>query len=186
MLTGGFDGPARRRAVLALDDAIESLGRAGYDQVEREDSLSARVRSASGPPLRLTVVREGRIFGGNYGLEISTDEPVLPSTRGLSARGKGVVKMKGVRFRAKRGDAAGERLAQRLGADAALVEALARVDFERIRIEGDGRPVIRHLGGSVVWVLFPPLVRRIPFVPEQARATVAALDAFAAAGATAS
>jgi hypothetical protein len=185
-LTGGFDGPARRRAAIALDDAIESLGRAGYDQVEREGSLSARVRSASALPLRLTVTREGRIFGGNYALELSTDKPVLPPTRGLSARGKGVVKMKGVRFRAKRGDAAGERLAQRLGADAALAETLAAVHFEEIRVEPDGRPVIRHLGGSVVWVLFPPLVRRIPFVPEQARATLDALDAFAAAGGAAS
>src|SRR5207342_3586465 len=110
-LTSGFDGPARRRAVLALDDAIESLERAGYDQVEREGDLSASLRSASRLPLRLTIAREGRIFGGNYGLEISTDEPVLPPTRGLKARGKGVVKMKGVRFRPKREDGAGARLA---------------------------------------------------------------------------
>jgi hypothetical protein len=111
---------------------------------------------------------------------------VLPPTRGLSARGKGVVRTKGVRFRAKRGDATGEQLAQRLGADAKLAAALGQVHFEEIRVEPDGRPVIRHLGGSVVWILFPPLVRRIPFVPEQARATLDALDAFAAAGGTAS
>jgi hypothetical protein len=118
-------------------------------------------------PLRLTIAREGRIFGGNYGLEISTDEPVLPPTRGLKARGKGVVKMKGVRFRAKRGDAAGEQLAARLGADAALGEALGKVHFEEIR---------------VVWVLFPPIVKRVPLVPEQVSATLAAIEAFAAAG----
>jgi hypothetical protein len=181
-LTSGFEGPARRRAVLALDDAVESLGRAGYDRVERESDLGARLRSASGVSLRLAIAREGRIFGGNYGLEISTDEPVLPPTRGLKARGKGVVKMKGVRFRAKRGDAAGEQLATRLGADAALAEALGKVHFEEIRVEPDGRPVIRHLGGSVVWVLFPPLIRRIPLVPEQVSATLTALEAFAAAG----
>jgi hypothetical protein len=90
--------------------------------------------------------------------------------------------MKGVRFRAKRGDAAGERLATRLGADAALAETLGKVHFEEIRVEPDGRPVIRHLGGSVVWVLFPPLIRRIPLVPEQVSATLAAIEAFAAAG----
>jgi hypothetical protein len=56
------------------------------------------------------------------------------------------------------------------------------VHFERIRVEPDGRPVIRHFGGSVVWVLFPPLVKRVPFVPEQVEATLAALGAFAAAG----
>jgi hypothetical protein len=181
-LTSGFDGPARRRAVLALDDAIESLERAGYNQVEREGDLSARLRSASGVPLRLTIAREGRIFGGNYGLEISTDEPVLPATRGLKARGQGVVKMKGVRFRAKRGDATGTQLAERLGADAALAAALGKVHFEEIRVEPDGRPVIRHLGGSVVWVLFPPLVKRVPLVPEQVDATIGALEAFATAG----
>ena len=49
-------------------------------------------------------------------------------------------------------------------------------------MEPDGRPVIRHLGGSVVWVLFPPLVKRVPLVPEQIEATLAALEAFAVAG----
>ena len=144
--------------------------------------LEARLSSpAGGVPIRLQVTRDGRIFGGNYGLELSTAEPVLPPTRGLSARGKGVVKMQGVRFRAKRGDEAGRRLAEQLGADARLNELLGRVHFERIRVEPDGRPVIRHLGGSVVWVLFPPLVKRVPLVPEQVEAALAALEAFRAA-----
>jgi hypothetical protein len=179
----GFEGPAYRRAVLSLDDAIEEFTRAGYTEVERLDPLRARVRpSPERPAIRLEMTREGRIFGGNYGLEVSTDEPVLAPTRGFSIRARGVVRAQGFRPRPRRGDAAGQELAERLAADVGLAEALARVHFERIRIEGDGRPVIRHLGGSVVWVLFPPLVRRIPFVPEQARATVAALDAFAGAG----
>jgi hypothetical protein len=168
--------------VLALDDAIESLGAAGYSEVERVSSLRARVASpAGGVALRLELTRDGRIFGGNYGLELSTDEPVLPSTRGLSARGKGVVKTQGVRFRAKRGDEAGRDLAEQLSADTRLNELLGKVHFERIRVEPDGRPVIRHLGGSVVWVLFPPLVKRVPLVGEQIDATLAALDAFRAA-----
>ena len=141
--------------------------------------LEARLRAPSGRvPVRLQVLRDGKIFGGNYGLELATLEPVLPATRGLSARGKGVVKMQGVRFRAKRGDAAGAELAKHLGTDAHLVQLLGRVHFERIRIDPDGRPVIRHLGGSVVWVLFPPLVKQVPLVPQQVEATLAALDAF--------
>lgn len=124
----------------------------------------------------------GRIFGGTYGLELSTADPVLPRTRGLSARGKGVVRMHGVAFRAHRGDEAGRRLAERLEADARLTGRLEQVHFERLRVEPDGRPVIRHMGGSVVWVLFPPLVRRIPLVDEQLRASVVALEAFAALG----
>jgi hypothetical protein len=168
--------------VLALDDAVESLGAVGYTEVDRVTELEARLSSPSGGiPVRLLVARDGRIFGGNYGLELSTAEPVLPPTRGLSARGKGVVKMQGVKFSAKRGDEAGRKLAERLAADAALAELLGRVHFERIRVEPDGRPVIRHLGGSVVWVLFPPLVKRVPLVPEQVEATLAALEAFAAA-----
>ena len=133
------------------------------------------------PAIRLRVERDGRIFGGNYGLEVSTEEPVLPPSSGLTARGKGLVKMQGVRFRAKRGDEAGRRLARELASNEALGEQLSRVHFERIRVDPDGRPVIRHLGGSVVWVLFPPLIRRIPLVPEQIEATLAALDAFRAA-----
>ena len=178
-----FEGPARVRAVASLDDAIERLGRAGYSNVERVGPLQARLDASTGRlPVRLQMTQEGRIFGGNYGLEISTDEPVLPPTRGLSARGKGVVRLRGVRFRAKRGDPAGRQLAERLGSDARLAERLGLVHFERIRVDPDGRPVIRHLGGSVVWILFPPLVKRIPLVPEQVEATLAALDAFAAAG----
>ena len=30
--------------------------------------------------MRLELTRDGRIFGGNYGLELSTREPVLPPT----------------------------------------------------------------------------------------------------------
>lgn len=178
-----FAGPAHQRAVASLDDAIERLGRAGYSEVERVSPLEARLRSRSSRrPVRLRMTQEGKILGGNYALEISTDEPVLSPTRGLSARGKGLVRMRGLRFRAKRGDAAGRRLAERLGSDAHLAERLGLVHFERLRVESDGRPVIRHLGGSVVWVLFPPLVKQIPFVPEQVDATLAALDAFAAVG----
>ena len=144
--------------------------------------LQARLSSpAGGVPIRLELTRDGRIFGGNYGLEVSTDEPVLPPTRGLTARGKGVVRMQGVRFRAKQGDEAGRRLAERLGADAHLSDLLGRVHFERIRVEPDGRPVIRHMGGSVVWVLFPPIVRDTPLPAGQPEAMVRALDEFARA-----
>jgi hypothetical protein len=178
-----FSGPARQRAVTSLDDVIERLGREGYDQVERTNPFSARLTSSAGKrALRLHMSREGKVFGGNYALELSTDEPVLPATRGLSARGKGVVQMRGVAFRARRGDEAGGRVAAQLASDTRLAESLGRVHFERIRVEPDGRPVIRHLGGSVVWILFPPIVKPIPFIPEQARATLAALDAFAKAG----
>jgi hypothetical protein len=178
-----FAGPAYQRAIQSLDDAIERLGPAGYDRVDRPSPLDARLRSSTGKrALRLRLSREGKVFGGNYALELSTDEPVLPATRGLSARGRGVVQLRGVAFRARRGDEAGGRLAARLAADARLAEALGQVHFERIRVEPDGRPVIRHLGGSVVWILFPPIVKRIPFVPEQVRATLAAFEAFAAAG----
>jgi hypothetical protein len=175
-----FAGPARRRAIIALDEAIERFGRAGYSEVERLSPLQARLRSPTGrSPLRLQMSQEGKILGGNYALEISADERVLPPTRGLSARGKGIVRMQGVRFRARRGDPEGRRLAERLGSDTRLAERLGRVHFERIRVDPDGRPVIRHMGCSVVWVLFPPLVKQIPFVPEQVDATLAALEAFA-------
>jgi hypothetical protein len=178
-----FDGPARTRAIAALDDAIATLRRSGYSEVVRKSPLEAHLGSPAGRrALRLQMAQSGRIFGGNYALEISTDEPVLPPTSGLSARGQGVVKVRGVRFRARKGDPAGARLAERLSSDQALGERLGEVHFDRIRVDPDGCPVIRHMGGSVVWVLFPPLVRRIPLVREQVDATLAALDAFAAAG----
>jgi hypothetical protein len=178
-----FEGPARQRAVTSLDDAIEQFVRAGHQEIERLGPLRARVGpSPGGGAVRLEMTSEGKVLGGNYALEISTDEPVLPATQGLSVRAKGIVQMRGLRLRARRGDLAGRELADRLGADAHLAELLHRVHFERVRIEPDGRPLIRHLGGSVVWILFPPLVRKVPFVAEQVHATLNALDAFAAAG----
>jgi hypothetical protein len=37
------------------------------------------------------------------------------------------------------------------------------------------------MGGSLVWVLFPPLVKSVPLVDAQVGAVVRALDAFAGA-----
>ena len=59
--------------MLALDDAIESLAGVGYAVVDRVSPLEARVSSpAGGVPVRLELTRDGRIFGGNYGLELAT------------------------------------------------------------------------------------------------------------------
>lgn len=136
--------------------------------------------SAAGKqPLRVELVTDGRIFGGTYALELSTAEPVLPPTKGVTARGRGTVRLQGIAFRGRRGDDAGRLLAERLQADDRLGGRLEKVHFERIRVEPDGRPVIRHMGGSIVWILFPPLVKAVPLVEEQLRAAVAALEAFA-------
>ncbi len=177
-----FEGPARTRAIRALDQTVELFARAGYDGVRRTDLLAATVSARNGRSLRLDMAREGKVFGGNYALEISTAKPVLPVTRGISARGRGVVKLAGITFHARRGDDAGKRLAARLAAESELVEKLAAVHFERVRVDPDGRAVIRHLGGSLVWIAFPPLIKAIPLVPDQVKATDAALTAFARAG----
>jgi hypothetical protein len=176
-------GVARRRAVTVLDDVVEAFGRAGYRVASRPDGLSARLEGPpGGRPLVVRLVQQGRIFGGTYGLEVATADPILPPTSGLTARGRGLVRTTGVSFRARRGDEAGQALAARLEGDSRLRERLAAVHFERLRVEPDGRPLIRHMGGSLVWVLFPPLVKGVPLVDEQVRAVVGALDAFAAAG----
>jgi hypothetical protein len=174
-------GVAKRRAARALEGVLEAFGRTGYTTESRPGPLRARLRSANGHAIAVELVPQGRIFGGAYGLEVSTAAPVLPPSHGLRARGRGVVRMKGVAFRAGRRDEAGQELARRLAADGPLAEALTDVHFERLRIEPDGRPVIRHMGGSLVWILFPPLVKQIPFVDSQARATAKALAAFARA-----
>ena len=179
-----FEGPARKaRGHRSRPDAIELFGEGGLRPGRAGASRSTRGSHA--PPdgeIRLSMAREGRVFGGTYALEISTGKPVLPRTRGVTARGKGVVKLQGIEFRGKRGDAAGRELAARLAADEVLVERLSAVHFEQIRVDPDGRAVIRHLGGSLVWIAFPPLVKAIPLVPDQVSATIAALAAFAATG----
>jgi hypothetical protein len=86
-----------------------------------------------------------------------------------------------VAFRARRDDPAGCDLAATLSDHRELSDALGRVHFESVRVEPDGTPVIRHLGGSVVWILLPPLTRATPFEEEQARMAADALRAFIAA-----
>jgi Protein of unknown function (DUF3156) len=159
--------------------------RLGYRAGAGDAPHSVRLTGPGGRrDLILRLTPEGRIFGGNWGLEVSTAEALLPATaRGLAARGRGVVKMQGVRFRARRGgDESASRLAAALSADAELGEALGRVHFERVTVEPDGRPAIRHLGGSVVWMLLPPVARATPLPDGQPEAMVAALDEFARAG----
>lgn len=174
-LTGG-------RAKRVLNEDVEVFGRLGYEELERPGPFKVRLKAPTGRrDLILRLARHGRFFGGDFGMELTTEEPLLPETRGLSARGRGLVKMAGVRFRARRGDPQGEELAARLSADEALSEALGKVDFERVYVEPEGRPVIRHLGGSLVWVLFPPIIRGTPLPPVQAKAILRALDEFAAA-----
>jgi hypothetical protein len=178
-------GLSARRAAAVLKSDIEAFERIGYRPHEGDSPYSVLLASpGGGRDLALRLRPEGRVFGGNWGLELSTAEPVLPATgRGLSARGRGVVRMQGVRFRARGNDEAASRLAAELSADAALGKALAEVHFERLAVEPDGRPVIRHMGGSVVWLLLPPVARSTPLPPGQPEAMVRALEEFARAGA---
>lgn len=166
--------------MLARD--VERFAAAGYEETGRGRELGAGL-TGRGPALRLELVPTGgRVFGGAYALEVSSAEPMLPVSAGLRAKGRGVVRMHGVEFRARADDAAGTALAGALSADASLTSALGAVHFEQIRVEADGRAVIRHMGGSLVWLLFPPMTRPIAISDEQVRATADAIQAFAAAG----
>jgi hypothetical protein len=169
---------ARSAAARRFAETIEEFERAGYRVVEHGDFVR-RLEAPGALPLAVTMTATGRVFGGSVALEIATADPVLPPTRGLRGRGRGAVRLSRVAFLPRRGDPSGARLAERLEENAELQRALASVHFERIRVESDGRPVVRHMGGSVVWVLFPPVVRAVPLTAEQVVATVAALEAFA-------
>ena len=171
---------AGARAARELREIVDAFAVDGYQIVD--DGERFRLERAGATPICVGMARQGRIFGGSYPLELSTAEPVLPKTHGLRGRPRGVVRLGGIDFHARSGDEAGRMLAARLERDERLQRALGDVHFDRIRVEPDGRATIRHVGGGVVWVLFPPLVRPIPFVSEQRRATVAALEAFAAVG----
>lgn len=175
-------GRTQVHARALLDRNVEAFARLGFRDAGRPAPLETRLRAPGRPALALRMVRRGRFFGGTYALEVATSEPVLPTTRGLEGRGRGVVRLSRIAFRASGGDEAGRRLAERLERNEALARALAAVHFERIRVEPDGRAAIRHVGGSLVWVLFPPLVRPVPLIEEQAEATARALTAFAEAG----
>ena len=177
-----LEGPARRRAAHVLEENVDLFRRAGYADGQVVGALEAHLAGPQRLPLRLTLAPTGRVFGGTYALEVATAEPVLGQSGGLGARGRGVVRLQGIAFRPRRGDQAGHQLARRLEENRQLVERLTKVHFEALRVEPDGRAVIRHMGGSVVWILFPPLVKGIPLVAEQVRATIAALEAFAEAG----
>jgi uncharacterized protein DUF3156 len=178
-------GLRARRAAAVLKADTEAFERLGYRPREGDSPYSVVLAAPEGGrDLALRLRPEGRVFGGNWGLELSTAEPVLAATSGgLSARGRGVVRMQGVRFRARGGDEAASRLAAELSADAELGKALGEVHFERLAVEPDGRPVIRHMGGSVVWLLIPPVARTTPLPAGQPEALVRALHEFARVGA---
>jgi len=178
-------GLSARRAAAVLRSDVEAFERLGYQPQEGDSPYSVLLVAPEGAhDLALRLRPEGRVFGGNWGLELSTAQPVLPATsHGLTARGRGVVRMQGVKFRARGGDEAGARLADQLSAEDALAEALEEVHFERLAVDPEGRPVIRHMGGSVVWVLIPPIVRTTPLPAGQPEAMVRAVDEFARAGA---
>ncbi len=173
-------GASARRAAIALASDVEAFERAGCRELERPTPLRAVLDApAGGGRIELRMRGDGRVFGGSWALEASTSEPVLPATpRGLSARGRGVVRQSGVRFRARGGDGAAAALAERLGCDERLGEALGRVHFERVAVTAEGRPEIRHLGGSVVWMLLPPVARATPLPEGQPEAMLAALAEF--------
>jgi hypothetical protein len=178
---------AARRGPTVLAHDIEAFERLGYRPRERSGGLEAVMEAPKGGPDLVVSLRPegGRVFGGNWGLEVATAEPVLPATPlGLSARGRGVVRRQGVSFSARGSDPAAQRLATMLSADERLGAALGGVDFELLSVRPDGRPAIRHLGGSIVWVLLPPVVRETPLPEGQAKALVQAVDAFVAAGKT--
>lgn len=178
-------GLSTRRAADVLKSDIEAFERLGY-RSHKGDSPYSVVLAApeGGRDLVMRLQPEGRVFGGNWGLELSTAQPVLPVTsRGITARGRGVVRMQGVRFRARGRDEVASRLAAALSADAELGKALGEVHFERLAVEPDGRPLIRHMGGSVVWLLIPPVARATPLPAGQPEAMVRALHAFARADA---
>jgi hypothetical protein len=166
--------------VLARD--VEAFAGAGFRERGRRGELRTILERDRGIPVRLELVPTGgRVFGGAYALEVSTADPVLPPTGGIRARGRGIVRLERISFRPRVDDAGGRRVAERLGSDASLQRALREVHFEEIRVEPDGRAVIRHMGGSVVWLLFPPMARPIAMGPEQVRATIGGLEAFARA-----
>jgi Protein of unknown function (DUF3156) len=168
---------ARGRAARAFGEVLEGFERDGF--TAERDGFSARLSRDGGPALRARLVARGRVFGGTFALEVLTDEPVLPASRGLRGRPRGVVKLGGVDFRSRGHDEDGRLLGARLERSETLQRCLSAVHFERLYVEPEGRPVIRHMGGSTVWILFPPLVRPVPLVPEQRRATIEALEAFA-------
>ena len=178
-------GLRARRAAEVLKSDVEAFERLGYRPRDGDPADSVFLAAPEGGrDLVLRLHPVGRVFGGSWALELSTAEPVLPATtRGLTARGRGVVRMQGVRFRARGGDDVASRLAAELSADAELGRALGDVHFERVAVEPDGRPVIRHMGGSVVWLLIPPVARTTPLPAGQPEAMVRALDEFARAGA---
>lgn len=167
------------RAERALDEDVAMFGRLGCELVDRPAPLHARMTADDRTPFDVRLIQDGRFFGGTYSLEVTTAEPVLPACGGLTARACGVVRTQGVRFRGR--DAAGRELAAALDRDGALQRELAGLHFERVFVRPDGTPGIRHLGGSLVWVLLPPVIRATPLVEEQAAALLRALRAFAAA-----
>lgn len=175
-------GRRRAQAAGVLSASLDVLRQAGDREIDRLGPLDARLVAADRIPVHVRMVPAGKVFGGTVDLELATATPVLPRTHGVAGRGRGVVRMRGISFRAAPRDQAGQRVAARLEADPVLVQKLSAVHFQQVRVDPGGRAVLRHLGGCLVWILLPPVTRPVPLVVEQARAALAALEAFADTG----
>src|SRR5215216_512599 len=79
-------GLSARRAAAVLKSDVEAFERLGYRPHEGDSPYSVLLASPEGRrDLALRLRPEGRVFEGNWGLELSTAEPVLPPTsRGLT------------------------------------------------------------------------------------------------------
>lgn len=175
-----------RRRALALaprvfDESLGCFAQVGYRVVARPSTLVAELEKAGWEPITLRMVSDGGRLGGSYALEAAATEPLFPVTRGLRVRARGLVRLRAAYFRPRRGDVPGQRLSIELRRDARILHHLQPLHWQRIRIEPDGTPVIRHMGGAVVWVVVPPMTRPVPLVPEQAQALGDMVEAFAGA-----
>src|SRR5215218_4368445 len=69
-----------RRAERVLADDVEAFERLGYRPLERTSPLAVPLEAPAGAAdLVVRLHREGRAFGGNLALEVTTAEPVLPA-----------------------------------------------------------------------------------------------------------
>ena len=69
-----------RRAAAVLADDVQVFERLGYQPLEHRSFAATLEAPRGGRRIVLRLHREGRIFGGNWALEITTAEPVLPAS----------------------------------------------------------------------------------------------------------
>jgi len=168
-------GPPSSRLVALLEGDLP-----GHRRDTGDHGRIRFVSAEDGPVLVVTSRIEKRFLGRTEIAVFDVDLGVaLPEESTIELRHTGGLKRSGVTAIVVEGDDAARRLADALGTDSTLSEALLPLDFTRFEVCGDpagSRVQVELVGASHVAIALPPIRSYIHLYPDQRDAMVRGIE----------